>query len=65
MGRGRLRCVCGEESELRVIVPRLVHLIGWPPVKYVCDACWRVRSVKEEREHEELDGNSISSRQDR
>ena len=55
MGKAKLRCNCGEVSELRVIMPRLVHLIGWPPVEYVCDTCWRIWSVKEERKDEELD----------
>ena len=53
MGKARLRCACGGVSELKVIVPRLVGLIGYPKVSYTCDTCWRIKSVREERRQDE------------
>ena len=39
-----LRCACGHVSDIKLLLPRLVALTGYPNVEYTCDTCWRTEN---------------------
>ena len=49
-----LRCDCGHVSDIKLIVPRLVALTGYPNVEYTCDDCWRTDNVRTYDDQAEL-----------
>lgn len=41
--RVRVRCAqCGKRAKIAEICSNLSIALGFPPVRYLCDACWRI-----------------------
>ena len=41
MAKIKVRCACGVEAKITEIRSNLSVALGFPPVRYVCDVCWR------------------------